>query len=226
MDATMYLFREKASLGQLQLARVGFMNCIFGMQLQNEYQKFLNNKRNYKWSSFIEAYANGELPSHGKTRKKWRSDFDRIYVPLFVNGNHWISLCINFIQRTVEIFDCAGHYHRRNVDPFAQAIPRIVKEIHTKSDGKSPLLSPYTLVHVSVPPGLNKSKSDCGVYALKYIECHFLGLPIDMVHDDNIRHARHKIAVDLWEAATDPVFIDRMAKYEPPQLDSDMVAID
>ncbi|EOA29039.1 hypothetical protein CARUB_v10025294mg [Capsella rubella] len=170
MDATMYLFREKASLGQLQLARVGFMSCIFGMQLQNEYQKFLNNKRNYKWSSFIEAYANGELPSH--------------------------------------------------------AIPRIVKEIHTKSDGKSPLLSPYTLVHVSVPPGLNKSKSDCGVYALKYIECHFLGLPIDMVHDDNIRHAHYKIAVDLWEAATDPVFIDRMAKYEPPQLDSDMVAID
>ncbi|CAE6004963.1 unnamed protein product [Arabidopsis arenosa] len=223
MDAAMYLFREKSSLGRLDLARVGFMDCSFGMRLNNEYTKFVKNKRSHQWSSLIQDYANGELPPHGRTRKQWRSDFDRIYFPLHVNGNHWISLCINFIQRTVDIFDCAGHNHRRNVEAFAITIPRILKEIHTKSYGKNLLLSPYTLVHVPVPPGLNKSRCDCGVYALKYIECHFMGLPMDILDDVNIKHARQRIAVDLWEAASDPVFIDRMAKYEPPQLDSDTI---
>ncbi|CAE6075028.1 unnamed protein product [Arabidopsis arenosa] len=225
MDAAMYLFREKSSLGRLDLARVGFMDCSFGMRLNNEYTKFVKNKRSHQWSSLIQDYANGELPPHGRTRKQWRSDFDRIYFPLHVNGNHWISLCINFIQRTVDIFDCAGHNHRRNVEAFAITIPRILKEIHTKSYGKNLLLSPYTLVHVPVPPGLNKSRCDCGVYARKYIECHFMGLPMDILDDVNIKHARQRIAVDLWEAASDPVFIDRMAKYEPPQLDSDTIEI-
>ncbi|KAF3584023.1 hypothetical protein F2Q69_00026258 [Brassica cretica] len=62
---------------------------------------------------------------------------------------------------------------------------------------------------------LNKSSSDCGVYALKHIECHLLGLDFSLVNDNNIREARQKIAYDLWEAAIDHVLIERMAKFTP-----------
>ncbi|KAL9299079.1 putative Ulp1 protease family catalytic domain, papain-like cysteine peptidase superfamily [Arabidopsis thaliana] len=149
MDATMYLFREKSSIGRLNLARVGLLDCIFGVRLNVEYKKFA----------------------------------------------------------------------------FAITVPRILKEIHTKSNGKNLLLAPYTLVHVLVPPDLNKTCCDCGVYALKYIECHFMGLSLDMLDDVNIKDARLRIAVDLWKAAFDPVFIDRMTKYKPPKINSEIIDI-
>ncbi|CAA0359454.1 unnamed protein product [Arabidopsis thaliana] len=111
------------------------------------------------------------------------------------------------------------------VEAFAITVPRILKEIHTKSNGKNLLLAPYTLVHVLVPPDLNKTCCDCGVYALKYIECHFMGLSLDMLDDVNIKDARLRIAVDLWKAAFDPVFIDRMTKYKPPKINSEIIDI-
>ncbi|CAN6817462.1 unnamed protein product [Brassica oleracea] len=74
----------------------------------------------------------------------------------------------------------------------------------------------YKVVYVPVP-FINKSSSDCGVYALKFIECHALGLDFTLVNDDNIREARQKIAYDLWEAANDPELMLRMSKYTPPK---------
>uniref|UniRef100_A0A1J3JBZ1 Uncharacterized protein n=1 Tax=Noccaea caerulescens TaxID=107243 RepID=A0A1J3JBZ1_NOCCA len=54
------------------------------------------------------------------------------------------------------------------------------------------------------------------IYALKYIECHVLGLGLSLVNDGNIKEARYKIACDLFEAAKDPVLIQMMADYVPP----------
>ncbi|KAF3576468.1 hypothetical protein DY000_02032482 [Brassica cretica] len=75
----------------------------------------------------------------------------------------------------------------------------------------------YTVSYASMPFLLNKSSSDCGVYALKHIECHLLGLDFSLVNDNNIREARQKIAYDLWEAAIDHVLNERMAKFTPPK---------
>lgn len=222
----MYIFREYTSLGRYKDDRVGFMNCMFSTQLQGEHTKYLANKKNHRRSSHILAYANGELPAHGKTGKKWGLHFDRIYAPIFVNRNHWISVCVNFVLQTVEVFDCYRHVNIRNVESFANIIPRVLKEIGVKINGKTPLLTPYKIIEVPLPSGLNSSACDCGVYALKYIESHFLGLRMDLINDENIGEARHKVAVDLWEAANDPVLIERMKMFEPPQMSSDSVFID
>ena len=66
-------------------------------------------------------------------------------------------------------------------------------------------------------PLLNKSSSDCEVYALKHIECHLQNLDFSLVNDNNIRETRQKIAYDLWEAANDHVLISRMAQFTPPK---------
>ncbi|KAF3525649.1 hypothetical protein F2Q69_00048703 [Brassica cretica] len=68
-----------------------------------------------------------------------------------------------------------------------------------------------------MPYSLNKSSSDCGVYVLKHIEYHLLGLDFSLVNDNNIREALQKIAYDLWEAANDPELILRMAQYTHPK---------
>ncbi|KAF2556155.1 hypothetical protein F2Q68_00017716 [Brassica cretica] len=48
-----------------------------------------------------------------------------MYVPLLVHGNHWISMCVNFVTRSIEVFDCGGMKHNKDLEPFAHLIPRI-----------------------------------------------------------------------------------------------------
>ena len=203
MDAVMYRFREFTSLGRMNSDRVGFMSCTFSMNVQQEYEKLMSNKKEHLWDTQLLAYANGELPCHGRMNKKLVTDFDRIYAPVNLGDTHWILICVNFQLRTVEVFDCYG-----------------------KIDGKMTLLKSYKVVNVPMPSGLNKSHCDCGVYAVKHIECHLLNLPFDLINDDNIHEARHRLAIDLWEAASDPVLIERMKLFEPPQPSDEIVNLD
>ncbi|CAE6072024.1 unnamed protein product [Arabidopsis arenosa] len=116
--------------------------------------------------------------------------------------------------------------NKRNVEMFVYIIPRIVKDVHGKVYGKVPLLTQYEIINVKVPKYLNTSMCDCGVYALKHIECHMLNLSMDLINDGNIKEARMKIVVDLWEAAHDPILIERMKNYKPPHQSSDILEID
>ncbi|KAG2247786.1 hypothetical protein Bca52824_087414 [Brassica carinata] len=75
-------------------------------------------------------------------------------------------------------------------------------------------ITPYNVSYVPMS-WLNRLKCHCGVYTIKHIECHVLGLDISMVSDENIWGARIKIMWDLWEAANDLELIERMSKYEP-----------
>ncbi|KAL0817630.1 hypothetical protein Bca101_074074 [Brassica carinata] len=75
-------------------------------------------------------------------------------------------------------------------------------------------ITPYNVSYVPMS-GLNRLQCHCGVYTIKHIECHVLGLDISMVSDENIWGARIKIMWDLWEAANDLELIERMSKYEP-----------
>ncbi|EFH66501.1 hypothetical protein ARALYDRAFT_335032 [Arabidopsis lyrata subsp. lyrata] len=198
----------------------------FSARIKNEYPKFMKNKKTHKWDSRLIDFVTGESPSHGKTGKSWALDFDRIYAPVNVNNSHWISICVNFVLRTVEVFDCFGNNNRRNVEMFAYIIPRIVKDVHGKVYGKVPLLTQYEIINGKVPKNLNTTMCDCGVYALKHIECHMLNLSMDLINDGNIKEARMKFAVDLWEAAHDPILIERMKNYKPPHQSSDILEID
>ncbi|WZY70614.1 hypothetical protein YC2023_002854 [Brassica napus] len=118
----------------------------------------------------------------------------------------------------IEVFDCEGLKYNKEVEPFAILIPRIVKCVHSSKSRQQLTVKQYTVSYAPMPYLLNKSSSDCGVYALKHIECHLLGLDFSLVNDSNIREARQKIVYDLWEAANDPELILRMAQYIPPKL--------
>ncbi|ESQ27995.1 hypothetical protein EUTSA_v10019487mg [Eutrema salsugineum] len=82
---------------------------------------------------------------------------------------------------------------------------------------KQLVIKPYTVKYVPMRLGINRSSCDCGVYALKFIECHMLGLQLSLLNDDNIYAARMKITYDPWKAAHDPILIERMRKYVPPK---------
>uniref|UniRef100_A0A0D3CM78 Ubiquitin-like protease family profile domain-containing protein n=1 Tax=Brassica oleracea var. oleracea TaxID=109376 RepID=A0A0D3CM78_BRAOL len=203
IDAIMYVFRERTTLKRWNVDRVAFMTCVFSDLIAKDYQNFCKGIKKYTMDPLLLQYGKGELLSHGRTRMLWNVDVDRMYVPVWVNCNHWIALCISFVTRNIQ-----------EVEAFAQLIPRIVKAVQSLTIQKHLHITPYNVSYVPMS-GLNRLQCHCGVYTIKHIECHVLGLDISMVSDENIWGARIKIMWDLWEAANDLELIERMSKYEP-----------
>ncbi|KAG2250702.1 hypothetical protein Bca52824_080838 [Brassica carinata] len=216
MDAMMYLFREKTTLRRWSPDRVAFLNCMFSNQIITAYGKLDGNRRGYKIDDNFLEYGRGELPYHGSTGSVWSVDVDRLYIPICVNQIHWISICVNLVNRTIDVFDCGGKKNNRVIEAFAVLIPRIVKAVQSPERKKDFNVKQFTVSYVPMR-GLNMSGNDCGAYSLKFIECHLLRLDFSLVNDENIKEARHKIAFDLWEAANDAVLQSRMSTFKPPK---------
>ncbi|CAF1924652.1 unnamed protein product [Brassica napus] len=113
MDAMMYLFREKTTLRRWSPDRVAFLNCMFSNQIITAYGKLDGNRRGYKIDDNFLEYGRGELPYHGSTGSVWSVDVDRLYIPICVNQIHWISICVNLVNRTIDVFDCGGKKNNR-----------------------------------------------------------------------------------------------------------------
>ncbi|RID49976.1 hypothetical protein BRARA_H00735 [Brassica rapa] len=96
-------------------------------------------------------------------------------LPIFFWGNHWIGVCVNIIERKVEVFDCGRRMNRKYVENFTAMIPRIVKAVGPPERQKQQLLSSYSIVDVPM-----------NAYALKHLECSLLGLDLSLVDDEII----------------------------------------
>ncbi|KAF8110959.1 hypothetical protein N665_0077s0021 [Sinapis alba] len=210
IDAVMYLFRENTHLRRWKPDRVVFMSCLFSAQIRSAYHKLLVDKRKFKLDSWLLEYGKRELPLYGRNK----------------NGNHWISLCITFSLRTIEVFDCLGGKYIKEMEAFAVIIPRTVKAVQTTANKKQQKVAQYGVSYLPMKLGINSSCGDCGVFSLKHIECHLFGMDLSLMDDENILAARYKMAIDLFMAAYDPVLIGRRALYTPPQHNvSDVVDI-
>uniref|UniRef100_A0A0D3ACI3 Ubiquitin-like protease family profile domain-containing protein n=1 Tax=Brassica oleracea var. oleracea TaxID=109376 RepID=A0A0D3ACI3_BRAOL len=168
--------------------RVAFLNCMFSNQITTAYGKFDGNRRGYKIDDNFLEYGRGELPYNGSTGSVWSVDVDRLYIPICVNQIHWISIYVNLVNRTVDVFDCGGKKNNRVVETFTVLIPRIVKAVQSPERKKDFNVKQYTVSYVPMR-GLNMNGNDCGAYSLKFIECHLLVLDFSLVNDENIKEA-------------------------------------
>nr|CCO06498.1 cysteine proteinase like protein [Arabis alpina] len=226
IDAFMYLLRQNTNFRRWKASRVGFMCCSYTQHVTAQYTILEKDRRTYKPDSIFRSYGKGELPPDGRTNQVWGLDVDRIYVSVNINNKHWISLCISFQARTVEVIDCANKKYSRIVEAFANLIPRILKAVQSPQNAKPLKISPYAVTYVKVPGGLNKRQCrHCGPYALKYIECHVLELSLAVLDGQNIISARFKIMGDMLKATHDPIFINSMSKYVPPTAHTDPTVV-
>ncbi|XP_033129127.1 uncharacterized protein LOC117126016 [Brassica rapa] len=130
IDAAMYVFRERTSLKRWRPHRVAFMTVVFSNMIKKEYGHLEGQgRKSYMLHNLLLQFGKGVLPPHGRTHEIWNIDVDRLYVPVHVSGNHWIALCISFVTRSIEVFDCSGRKRYKEVDGFANLIPRIVKAV-------------------------------------------------------------------------------------------------
>uniref|UniRef100_A0A0D3E9D2 DUF1985 domain-containing protein n=1 Tax=Brassica oleracea var. oleracea TaxID=109376 RepID=A0A0D3E9D2_BRAOL len=172
IDDVMYVFRERTTLKRWNVDRVAFMTSVFSDLIAKDYQNFSKGIKKYTMDPLLLEYGKGELSSHGRKRMLWNVDVDRI---TFLSG------CL--IARVEKI---------KEVEAFAQLIPRIVKAVQSLTVQKHLTITPYNVSYVPMS-GLNRLNCHCGVYTIKHIKCHVLGLDISLVSDDNIWGARIKI---------------------------------
>ncbi|KAF3540336.1 hypothetical protein F2Q69_00023989 [Brassica cretica] len=127
IDAAMYVFREGTSLKRWRPHRVAFMTVVFSNMIKKEY-------------GLLEAQGRKKYTLHN----------------LLLHGNHWIALCISFVTRSIDVFDCSGRKRHKELDGFANLIPRIVKAVQPTRHQKDFAISAYTVSYVPVGK-LNKS---------------------------------------------------------------------
>lgn len=150
-------------------------------------------------------YYYGFLPEPRPTNKTWSLDIDDLYVPLNVCGTHWVALHLSLPRRHITIYDSLPHHVRDAelgplIEPYAVMMPYLLKLLATEDKKDEFLFDSFTYerpVGPTVP--LQNNGCDCGVFTLKFIELHALGLEFPpALCGQNMPSIREKLATDLF----------------------------
>ncbi|KAF8049886.1 hypothetical protein N665_2101s0003 [Sinapis alba] len=120
------------------------------------------------------------VPTFCATNKTWDVDIDEIYAPVNFQNDHWIAIWISIPKRHIVVWDnIVKHISKAQLDeiiePFLTMVPYLLVECASTDEERIKYsLEPfrYERPTVGVPQCI---AGDCGVYALKYMECHALG---------------------------------------------------
>ncbi|KAF3494329.1 hypothetical protein DY000_02053598 [Brassica cretica] len=126
-------------------------------------------------------------------------------LPVNFRNEHWIATWISIPKSHIVVWDIIlTHIKAADLDvlmePFVNIVPYLLVEC-TGSDEErvKHTLEPYTYERVTV--GIPQCRSsDCGVFALKYIECHALGMSFPPEFcNKNAKAIREKMALDIFK---------------------------
>ncbi|CAN7027155.1 unnamed protein product [Brassica oleracea var. botrytis] len=131
-------------------------------------------------------------------------EIDDIYVPLLVKNEHWVAFWISIPRRRIVIWDSDLAYATdaeiaKAVNPIAHMLPYMLRMLSTGAERELYTVD-FTHERESGVPQ-NKQSGDCGVYCLKYIECHALGMPFPPheLCDKKIKTIRSQMASEIFD---------------------------
>uniref|UniRef100_A0A0D3C0G6 Ubiquitin-like protease family profile domain-containing protein n=1 Tax=Brassica oleracea var. oleracea TaxID=109376 RepID=A0A0D3C0G6_BRAOL len=154
-------------------------------------------------------YYTGTIPSFCQSNKVCGTDIDDVYVPVNYNDTHWIAMWISIPKRHIVVWDsiCSSiSLEELDVvmEPFLYMVPYLLVECASSDEQRAQYsLEPFTYERpTNIPPA---RAGDCGVYALKYIECHVLGIEFSKKEfaKANGKTMRDKMAVDIFQELPD-----------------------
>lgn len=130
---------------------------------------------------------------------------DDIYGILNVNGNHWVALFISIPDRSITVFDCGlkGSTNKEittAVMPIAHMLPHLLRAAAPLSERGNMKLDKFKTrrPRQGIPQQLKSG--DCGIYAIKFVECHALDVPFTTtLSDTNIKMVREKLAAEIFD---------------------------
>nr|VDD29990.1 unnamed protein product [Brassica oleracea] len=189
--------------------RICMLDAVFTQMWTAKYSEFLVSPANPDGSGKLLPpgaldYYTGEEPAYSRSNKTWALEIDDIYAPLLVKNGHWVACWISIPRRRIVIWDSDLAYATdaeiaKAVKPIAHMLPYM---LHMLSTGAERELYTVDFTHEresEVPQ--NKQSGDCGVYCLKYIECHALGIsfPPHELCDKKIKTTRSQMASEIFD---------------------------
>ncbi|CAN6928245.1 unnamed protein product [Brassica oleracea] len=171
-------------------------------------------------------YYAGTIPSFCQSNKVWGMDIDDIYAPVNFADTHWIAMWISIPKRHIVVFDsiCSSFSPEEldvAMEPFLYMVPYLLVECASSDEQRAQYsLEPFTYERpTNIPPA---RAGDCGVYTLKYIECHALGIAFSKKDfaKANGKSMRDKMAVDIFQELPDA------HEFENKDMDDNMGAYD
>ncbi|KAF8079595.1 hypothetical protein N665_1015s0006 [Sinapis alba] len=121
--------------------------------------------------------------------------------------SHWLAIWISIPKRHIVVWDIiVGCIRKAQLDqvmaPFVNMVPYLLVECAATVKKRCKYsLEPFTYEVVNAP---QCESGDCGLFTLKYIECHALGFPFPgSLNPKNNKAIREKMAVDIFEEIPD-----------------------
>ncbi|KAF3582971.1 hypothetical protein DY000_02031685 [Brassica cretica] len=150
-------------------------------------------------------YHAGIVPTFCQSMEVWGVDVDEIYAPVNFRNERWIAMWISIPKRHIVVWDnIISHISREDLDvvmePFVTMVPYLLVECTGSGEQRvQHTPEPYTYERVTV--GVPQCRAgDYGVFALKYIECHALGMSFPPEFcNKNAKAIREKMALDIFK---------------------------
>ncbi|KAF2547217.1 hypothetical protein F2Q70_00021871 [Brassica cretica] len=212
MDALINLLRKQYQNNpqHFRSERICFMGHVFSRQWTDNYLDFKSSEGDHNFlgrrlPGGVWNYHAGLVPTFCQSIKVMGLDVDDIYAPMNFKNNHWIAIWISIPKKHIVVWDnILTHISPEELDevmePFVTMIPYLLVEcIGSDEQRVQHTLEPYTYERLTVwvpqcIPG------DCGVYTLKYIECHALGMSFPPYFcKKNAKAMREKVALDVFQ---------------------------
>nr|VDD10122.1 unnamed protein product [Brassica oleracea] len=164
--------------------RFCMLDAVFTQMWTAKYSEFLASPANPDGSGKLLPpgaldYYTGKESEYSISNKTWALEINDIYAPLLVKNDHWIAYWISIPRRRIVIWDSDLAYATdaeiaKAVKPIAHMLPYMLRMLSTGAERELYTVD-FTHERESGVPQ-NKQSGDCGVYCLKYIECHALGM--------------------------------------------------
>lgn len=188
--------------------RVAFIDSWFLQLWVHEYTQFEAKPEKVKFKGGgYEELANGLIPADIQTKLRWFTDVDHLYGVLNSGGDHWVAFHVDLHKEKVDCYDSIVGQQTLESElrmlkffrPLTRMVPAILNAL-IPADIRVPTKKEFAFRRRSkgtVPQ--NILIGDCGVYALKFVECLALGVAFDGISDENIQGLRMKMAADVFD---------------------------
>ena len=141
-------------------------------------------------------YENLKKGGHAKVKRHTRKmdifNFDLLFVPIHFQKSHWLMVCVNFSNQTVEKFDS---YNEHNEPEAITNILNYLVEEHLQRKGFYLDTSNFTLIGNPESPKQGNSV-DCGIFMLSTMEHLARHAPLNF-SQDQMKQRRKSIAIEI-----------------------------
>ncbi|CAN7077993.1 unnamed protein product [Brassica oleracea var. botrytis] len=233
IDAWIHVLRKRydANPQHFRSERMCFLDHLFAQQWRFNFKDFKDSEPDQNglgrrlpggaWN-----YYAGTIPSFCQSNKVWGTDIDDIYAPVNFSDTHWIAMWISIPKRHIVVFDsiCSSISPEELdvvMEPFLYMGPYLLVECASSDEQRAQYsLELFTYERpTNIPPA---RAGDCGVYTLKYIECHTLGIEFSKKDfaKANRKTMRDKMAVYIFQELLDA------HEFENKHIDDNLDAYD